>query len=94
MTKKITNEMQLFCKAVLTLETEEEVYKFFDDICTAQELRSISQRIEVAKLLLAGKPYLEIAKETGSSTATISRVKRALDDGGEGYLKAFEKMKK
>ena len=83
---------QLF-KAILSLETMEECYDFFEDICTIGELKSISQRLEVAKLLKAGTGYDQIVELTGASTATISRVKRCLNYGADGYNKILPRIK-
>lgn len=83
-----------FFEAVLTLENKEECYKFFEDVCTVKELSAIAQRFEVAKMLRDERTYLDIAKETGASTATISRVNRSLNYGNEGYDMAFERMNK
>lgn len=80
-------------EAILTLESVEECYTFFEDACTINELLSLSQRYEVARLLRSGKTYLEIAEETGASTATISRVNRSLNYGNDGYDMVFEKIK-
>lgn len=82
---------QLF-KAILALESMEECYRFFEDICTVSELRSISQRFEVAKMLREGMTYTAIAERTGASTATISRVNRSLQFGCEGYKIVFDRM--
>lgn len=71
--------------AILKLESIEECYRFFEDICTIKELQSISQRLEVAKLLREGKTYGEVEESTGASTATISRVNRCLHYGSDGY---------
>ena len=73
-----------FFDAVLSLENKEECYKFFEDVCTIKELSAIAQRVEVAKMLREERTYLDIAKETGASTATISRVNRSLNYGNEG----------
>ena len=75
---------QLF-RAILTLESVEECYTFFEDACTINELLSLSQRFEVARMLKQKKTYLEISKKTGASTATISRVNRSLIYGNDGY---------
>ena len=75
---------QLF-EAVLALENKEECYKFFEDICTVKEVKALGQRLEVARLLKEGSTYEEIADKTGASSATISRVKRYLNYGAEGY---------
>lgn len=83
---------QLF-EAILTLENKEECYIFFEDICTVNELISLSQRFEVARMLRNDSTYLEISEKTGASTATISRVNRSLNYGNDGYDMAFARMK-
>lgn len=95
MNKKIRSDAvdQLF-DAVLSLESREECYAFFEDICTVNELLSLSQRLEVAGMLREKKTYLEIAEKTGASTATISRVNRSLNYGSDGYDLVFERMNK
>lgn len=85
-------EMDMLMQAICTLENKEECYRFFEDICTMNELQAFSQRFQVAKMLREHKVYTEISKETGASTATISRVKRALDYGMDGYELVFERM--
>ena len=80
-------------EAILSLDNSDECYKFFEDICTVAELKSLAQRLEVAQMLEANRTYNEIAEKTGASTATISRVKRALNYGADGYKLAFEKLK-
>ena len=80
-------------KAILTLETEEECYNFFQDLCTIPELRSMEQRYEVATLLSQGMIYNDILERTGASSATISRVNRSLIYGAGGYESVLEKMK-
>lgn len=80
--------------AILTLENKEECYSFFEDLCTVNELLSLSQRFEVASMLRQKKTYLEIAEKTGASTATISRVNRSLTYGNDGYELVFGRMKK
>ncbi|MDD2956399.1 MAG: YerC/YecD family TrpR-related protein [Oscillospiraceae bacterium] len=80
-------------KAVLCLETEEECYKFFEDLCTVPELKALSQRLIVAKMLNEKKVYSDIVAETGASTATISRVNRSLSYGSDGYQIVFERVK-
>ena len=81
-------------KAILSLENIEECYNFFEDAFTVQELDSIAQRFEVAQLLCQGKSYVDINKQTGASTATISRVNRSLNYGNDGYKIAFERLEK
>ena len=87
-------DLTLLLNAVLHLETYEEAMNFFDDLCTVQELKALSQRIEVAAMLLDGKVYSEIVKATGASTATISRVNRSLNYGSDGYQEIFERLKR
>ena len=78
--------------AILCLESREECYRFFEDLCTVNELHSMSQRFEVAVMLRNHCTYLEIAEKTGASTATISRVNRSLHYGNEGYEAIFRRM--
>jgi TrpR-related protein YerC/YecD len=80
-------------EAILTLKNKEECYIFFEDVCTINELLSLSQRFEVAKMLREKKTYLEIAEKTGASTATISRVNRSLNYGNDGYDMVFARTK-
>ncbi len=72
-------------KAILALENMEECYRFFEDICTIKEVESIAQRLHVARLLKEDKTYSYIEKQTGASTATISRISRCLNYGANGY---------
>ncbi|WP_409291248.1 YerC/YecD family TrpR-related protein [Peribacillus sp. SCS-26] len=83
---------QLF-KSVLALETLEECYLFFDDLCTVNEIQSLAQRLQVAKMLREGNTYHKIETETGASTATISRVKRSLNYGNDAYEIVLERIK-
>jgi TrpR-related protein YerC/YecD len=93
MNKKIkTPAVDHLFEAILTLESKEECYKFFEDLCTINELQSLSQRYEVASMLSKKKTYLEIADETGASTATISRVNRSLNYGNDGYALVFDRL--
>ena len=80
-------------RAILALETEEECYAFFQDLCTIAELRSMEQRYEVATLLSEGMVYSDILERTGASSATISRVARSLTDSDGGYERIFARMK-
>lgn len=80
-------------KAILSLKTMEECYNFFDDLCTVPELKALSQRLEVAKMLSEGRVYSDIVAKTGASTATISRVNRSLNYGSDGYKVIFERVK-
>ena len=95
MNKKIKTEAvdHLF-QAILTLENIDDCYTFFEDVCTVNELLSLSQRYEVAKMLREEKTYLEIAAATGASTATISRVNRSLTYGNDGYEMVFSRIEK
>lgn len=81
-----------FFKAIISLKTERECEMFFDDICTIQELEAIVQRFEVAKLLVEGKSYVDINKETGASTATICRVSKCINYGEGGYKTAIQRL--
>ena len=93
MNKKIRTEAvdHLF-DAILCLQNREECYQFFEDLCTVNELLSLSQRYEVASMLSNHKTYLDIAEKTGASTATISRVNRSLNYGNDGYQIVFERL--
>ena len=94
MNKKIqTDSVNHLFDAILCLETREECYDFFEDLCTVNELLSISQRYEVASMLKNHKTYLEIAEKTGASTATISRVNRSLNYGNDGYDLVLKRLK-
>ncbi len=93
MNKKIkTDAVDSLFDAVLCLQSREECYSFFEDLCTVNELLSLSQRFEVAAMLKDGKTYLEIAEKTGASTATISRVNRALQYGADGYTLVLDRL--
>lgn len=78
--------------AILTLKTPEECYQFFEDLCTVSELRALSQRIVVAKMLNEKRVYSDIVAATGASTATISRVNRSLIYGCDAYNMVFSRM--
>ena len=95
MNKKImTPAVDELFDAILSLQSKEECYSFFEDLCTINELLSLSQRYEVASMLRDKKTYLEIAEKTGASTATISRVNRSLNYGNDGYEMVFERLNK
>ncbi|MBQ7924799.1 MAG: TrpR YerC/YecD [Lachnospiraceae bacterium] len=95
MNKKLKTEaVDSLFDAILSLETRDECYSFFEDLCTVNELLSLSQRFEVAAMLKERKTYLEIAEKTGASTATISRVNRSLNYGNDGYDLVFNRMKR
>ena len=94
MSRKIRTEaVDSLFDAVLSLKSREECYTFFEDVCTINELLSLSQRFEVAKMLRDQKTYLEIAEKTGASTATISRVNHSLNYVNDEYNIIFEKHK-
>ena len=93
MSKKIhTEAVNSLFDAILSLKDREECYLFFEDVCTVNEILSLSQRFEVAKMLKEKRTYLEISEKTGASTATISRVNRSLNYGNDGYDMVFERM--
>ncbi|HCB96015.1 MAG: YerC/YecD family TrpR-related protein [Ruminococcus bromii] len=94
MNSKLKSEAADFLfDAILSLENKEECYRFFEDLCTSAEIKAMSQRLVVAKMLMEKKVYTEIVKETGASTATISRVKRALfDNDTYGYTLVLDKL--
>lgn len=95
MSKKIhTEAVDHLFEAILSLKNKEECYIFFEDVCTINELLSLSQRFEVARMLREKKTYLEISEKTGASTATISRVNRSLTYGNDGYEMVFNRMEK
>lgn len=80
--------------AILALETKEECCRFFEDLCTIPELKALSQRLQVARMLSEHRVYSDIVAETGASTATISRVNRSLIYGSDGYSVIFERLAK
>ncbi|KUP09232.1 hypothetical protein Q73_00530 [Bacillus coahuilensis m2-6] len=83
---------QLFT-SILSLQDLEECYRFFDDLCTVNEIQSLAQRLEVAKMLGEGNTYHKIETQTGASTATISRVKRCLNYGNDAYKLVLDRIK-
>ena len=92
--KKMDDKYDRLYKAFLALKTKEECKAFLDDICTIKELDALSHRLEVAGMLQdPDKTYLDIAAETGASTATISRVNRALNYGSDGYNLVLDRIK-
>lgn len=93
MNQKIHNaSVDFLFDAILSLKDRDECYTFFEDVCTINEIQSLSQRFEVAAMLRQGKTYLDIAEKTGASTATISRVNRSLNYGNDGYDMVFERI--
>lgn len=94
MNNKLKDEhMDALFKAILTLENTDECYKFFEDLCTVLELKAMSQRMQVATMLVQKRVYSDIVAETGASTATISRVNRTLNYGSDGYALVFDRLK-
>ena len=87
-----TPSLDLLFDGILCLQNREECYQFFEDVCTVKEITAIAQRFEVAKMLREENTYIDIAKKTGASTATISRVNRSLNYGNESYDMLFERM--
>ena len=85
-------EIDELFKAILALETEEDCYRFFEDICTVNEIHAISQRLHVAKLLYEHKTYAEIEELTKASTATISRINKCLVYGADGYRRILGRI--
>lgn len=86
------SNVEYLYRAVLSLQSMEECDRFFDDLCTVPELKALSQRLQVAKMLSDHRVYSDIVQATGASTATISRVNRALMDGRGGYASVLERM--
>ena len=87
-----TPEVDALFEAILSLKTGEECYKFFEDALTEKEILDIAQRLKAAKMLKAGKNYVEVCAETGMSSATISRVSRCLEYGAGGYELAINRL--
>jgi len=93
MAKKIKDEnIDYLFSAILSLNSVEECYAFFEDLCTISEIQEMSKRMLAARLLSNGCIYSDIAKLTGLSTATISRVNRCLKYGNDGYTTALERL--
>ena len=92
-TDKEKKNMRQFYKAVLALENEEECRRFFDDVATIKEVLDLSARLEVARLLSEGSVFSEISKETGASSATISRVNKCITYGEGGYETVLKRIK-
>ncbi len=87
-----TQQIDELFEAILTLQSVEECYAFFEDACTIKEIIEIAQRLKVAKLLDAGTSYVTVSKEVGVSTATISRVSKCLEYGNGGYKMVMERV--
>lgn len=91
-TKLHDKNVDFLFESILSLKTEEECYRFFEDLCTVPELRAMSQRLAVARMLSQKRVYSDIVNETGASTATISRVNRSLNYGCDGYELVFGRI--
>ena len=94
MQKEMPDQTVLLFEAILSLRDQEECRAFFQDLCTVAELRAMAQRLEVAQLLDEGLIYNDILKRTGASSATISRVNRALQYGADGYKTVLPRLVK
>ena len=92
--KMKSEETDHLYQAVLSLQTVEECYRFFDDLCTIGEIQAMSQRLEVAKMLREGKTFSQISTDTGVSSATITRVNKCLSYGTDGYRTVLERCEK
>ena len=88
-----SDNMDFLFQCILSLQSMEECYDFFEDLCTVNELQAISQRIVVAKMLSEKRVYSDIVRETGASTATISRINKCLVYGADGYKIVLERLK-
>ena len=91
--KMKSEETDHLFEAILSLQNEEECYAFFSDLCTFGEIQAMSQRLQVAKMLCEGNTFSQISKETGVSSATITRVNKELHYGSDGYRTALARLK-
>ena len=92
MSKLQSAETDALFRAVLSLKTVDECYRFFEDVCTIKELQDLSQRFAVARMLTEGRVSSDVQRETGASAATISRVNKALNYGSDGYELVFNRI--
>lgn len=92
--RKITDEKNFLFECILSLESVEECYDFFEDLCTTREVEEMSKRMRAARMLASNKVYNEVVQETGLSTATISRVNRCLKEGAQGYERVLSRTEK
>ncbi|MGI6031022.1 MAG: YerC/YecD family TrpR-related protein [Eubacteriales bacterium] len=93
MNRKIQDQnVELLMQAIATLRDPSEAMDFFEDLCTINELKAMSQRLAVARMLREQKVYTEIVEKTGASTATISRVNRCLHYGADGYNEVLDRL--
>ena len=91
--RNITDEKNFLFECILSLETVEECYDFFEDLCTTREVEEMSRRIKAAQMLTENKVYTEVVGATKLSTATISRVNRCLKEGSDGYARVLDRAK-
>lgn len=91
--KTKSESVDMLMECILMLDTIEDCYRFFEDLCTTSEIKAMAERFQVAKLLRERKTYIDIEDRTGASTATISRINRSLNYGNDGYKMVIEKMK-
>ena len=91
---KVNGDKDFLFECILSLETVEECYDFFEDLCTPREVEEMSKRIRAARMLAENSVYTEVVNETGLSTATISRVNRCLKEGSDGYATVLSRVKK
>ena len=92
--RKVNGDKDFLFECILSLETVEECYDFFEDLCTPREIEEMSKRIRAARMLAENSVYTEVVNETGLSTATISRVNRCLKEGSDGYATVLSRVKK
>ena len=92
--RKVNGDKDFLFECILSLETVEECYDFFEDLCTPREVEEMSKRIRAARMLAENSVYTEVVNETGLSTATISRVNRCLKEGSDGYATVRSRVKK
>ena len=90
--KLASEQVDLLCDALVAVQDREMAYRLLDDLCTIAEVQALSQRLAVAKMLRSGSTYQEIVRQTGASTATISRVNRCLHYGADGYVRTLTKL--
>lgn len=91
--KTKSETVDMLFEGILMLENLEDCYRFFEDLCTTNELKAMSERLQVAKFLWERKTYIDIEDRTGASTATISRINRSLNYGNDGYKLVIERIK-
>lgn len=92
--RKVNGDKDFLFECILSLETVEECYDFFEDLCTPREVEEMSKRVRAARMLAENSVYTEVVNETGLSTATISRVNRCLKEGSDGYATVLSRVKK